>query len=101
MDTPGCSSAHEGQQPSGSGSGWGLGMVASSRLLAGGPLWARPVWWYLPLGAGSCLVLRVAVDPRLAGCGAGLLVVAVEAALATLDSGDCLAGVLPGCPLGG
>jgi hypothetical protein len=44
----------------------------------------------------------VAVDPRLAGCCAGRrLVVAVEAALATLDSGDCLAGVLPGGPLTG
>jgi hypothetical protein len=101
IDTPGCWSSQEGQRPSGSGLGWGRGMVASLRLLAGGPLGARPTWGHLPPGAGSCLVLRVTVDQRRAGCGRPLgFAVAVGAVLATVDSGDCLAGLVPSGPLG-
>src|SRR5918993_267105 len=83
--------------------GVGLGPCHGGLLvvLAGGPLGARPEWGHLPPRAGSCLVLLGTVNRRRAGCWRALgLAVAVGAVLAALDSGDGLAGVVPGGPLG-
>jgi hypothetical protein len=70
-------------------------------VLAGGALWARPARRHIPRGVGWWLVVMVAVDRGRVGRRASLgLAVAVGAALAALDPGDRLAGVLPGGPLG-
>jgi hypothetical protein len=55
----------------------------------------------IPPGVGRWLVVLVTVDRGRTGRRAWLgLAVAVGAAVAALDPGDRLAGVLPGGPLG-
>src|SRR5215216_6032149 len=104
IDTPGYWSSHDGQKPSGSGSGWlgwGLDMTGPPVRLAGGPLWAGSAWWQDPLRSGWCLLLVVAVDRVRASCWSPLLLpVAVGGGLADPDPLGRLPSLLPGGPLG-